>query len=833
MNTRITKMEMQGFKSFAKKTTILFPSNFSVICGPNGSGKSNVLDALCFVLGRTSAKSLRAKKMFSMIFNGGKGKKPADFAAVRLTFDNTNKVFPIEEDQVAISRKVNKNGVSIYKLNGRTVTRENVVEVLRAANVHPDGHNIIQQGNVTEIIEKTPLQRREIIDEVSGISEFNEKRGKAFKELQVVEERLKESAIILGEKESQMKKLEFEKVAAEEYEQYAKELDRLRASFATKKLSEAEGAMADLDERLKKKDVEFTKFSKEAEGIESQLDKDEEEIKRISQRLFDRTKDMEIIKSMEQLRAQVSNREGKIESNKLAVERYKEMMQKLLAFEEKQRQQSMSRAVQEVLRLNKPSVYGTISSLCKIPSKYDVAMEVCAGSHMHDIVAADSDTVVGCVKYLKDNKIGRATFLPLDKVKERDNSYLKKLLKENGAIDFAINLVQFDKKYWHAFSHVFGDTLVVENIEVARRIGFGAARMVTLDGDLVERGGAVVGGFYRKDAPSFTQTGEIKRYDQSIKGIEEENRIISGEVESLKRELDKMFGKEKEGSEELRAADEKRQKTEQQLSELREKRKDINEKKLVAQEELNRLKINRARLEAELENLKQEFGETKKVPEKEMYDLAVSTMQTKIRDVLTKISSLGPINQIAVQEFKQVKEVFDDLKSKVDKLTSERNKVFEIITEVERRRYDTFMNTLNAVSEQFKIIFNDLVGGEGSLRLEGELLEEAGLVIEASPPGRKVLNIDSMSGGEKTLTALAFLFAIQKFKPAPFYVLDEIDAALDKLNTYKVSDFLKKHSDMAQFIVISHNDATIQAADLVYGVSMEEGESKLLGIRMP
>ncbi|MEM5804259.1 MAG: chromosome segregation SMC family protein [Candidatus Aenigmatarchaeota archaeon] len=833
MNTRITKMEMQGFKSFAKKTTILFPSNFSVICGPNGSGKSNVLDALCFVLGRTSAKSLRAKKMLGMIFNGGEGKKPADFAAVRITFDNAGRVFPLEEDQVAISRKVNRNGVSIYKLNGKTVTREKVLEVLRAANIHPDGHNIILQGDVTEVIEMNPVERRGVIDEISGISEFEEKRAKALSELGTVEERLKESLIILNEKESQMGKLKAEKAAAEEYEKYAKELDRLRASVGVKRLADAEEAMKKLDKGIIEREKDFEKFSKEAEKIEAQLDRDEVEIRNISQRLFDRTKDMEIIKSMEQLRAQISNREAKIESNRLAADRYREMVQKLIAIEEKQRQQSMSRAVQEVLRLNKPAVYGTISSLCKVPPKYDVAIEVAAGPHMQDIVVADSDTVVECVKHLKDNKIGRATFLPLDKVSERDNAHLKKLLKEKGAIDFAINLIQFDKKYWHAFSHVFGDTLIVDSIETARRIGFGAARMVTLDGDLVERGGAVVGGFYRKDSPAFTQSGEIKRYEQQIKGIEEESRLIFVEVEKLKAELEKLLSKEKEGSEELRDAYEKRQKTERQLAELREKRKEINEKKLSSQEELNRLKINRARLEAELENIRQEFAETKKVPEGELYDLAVSTMQAKIRDMLTKISALGPINQKAVEEFKQVKEVYDDLKAKVDMLSSERLKVLEIIAEVEKRRRDTFMKTLNAVAGQFKVIFNDLVGGEGSLRLEGEVLEEAGLMIEASPPGRKVLNIDSMSGGEKTLTALAFIFAIQNIRPAPFYVLDEIDAALDKLNTYKISGFLKKNSELAQFIVISHNDATISAADSVYGVSIEEGESKLVGIRMP
>ncbi|MEM7821129.1 MAG: AAA family ATPase, partial [Candidatus Aenigmatarchaeota archaeon] len=130
---RIDKLEMQGFKSFAKKTTLLLPSNFSVICGPNGSGKSNILDSICFVLGRTSAKSLRADRMHEMIFNGGSNKQPAEAAKVAIFFDNSDKTLPIEDSSVVVSRTVNRKGVSIYQLNGKTVTREKVLEVLRAA----------------------------------------------------------------------------------------------------------------------------------------------------------------------------------------------------------------------------------------------------------------------------------------------------------------------------------------------------------------------------------------------------------------------------------------------------------------------------------------------------------------------------------------------------------------------------------------------------------------------------------------------------------------------------------------------------------------------------
>ena len=143
------------------------------------------------------------------------------------------------------------------------------------------------------------------------------------------------------------------------------------------------------------------------------------------------------------------------------------------------------------------------------------------------------------------------------------------------------------------------------------------------------------------------------------------------------------------------------------------------------------------------------------------------------------------------------------------------------------------MTAFERVNENFKNIFNELTGGEGSLELEVPDDIRSGLIIKARPKGKKALNLDSMSGGEKTLTALSFLFAVQRYKPAPFYILDEIDAALDKINTKKISELISNQSKNAQFIVITHNDTTMRLADNVYGVSMEDGVSKVMGIKMP
>lgn len=823
--TRIDKLEVQGFKSFARKTLLSFPSNFSVICGPNGSGKSNILDAMCFVLGRTSAKSLRADRMLEMIFHGTKNKPAADSARITVWFDNSGKEFPFEEDKISISRKINKRGISIYKLNGRVETRETIQEILRPAMIKPDGHNIILQGDVTEVIEMSPLERREVIDDISGIREFDDKRNKAQRELLTVEERLKESHILLNEKRSNLDRLEDERKAAQQYQKLTNELDKLRASLAKKRLQDAEESIAKLDKKIY--EISSGGIDKELDAIDKEIETLEKKRENISKRLFDRSKDIAIIKEVEKIKAEINRKKDRIEMSKIEIGRIDDLIKRLELIKQKEIEGSVSKAVQDVLKLGWTGIYGTIASLSSIPNKYQIAIEIAAGYHLYDIVVSDHNVAIECVNHLKKNKIGRATFLPLDKIRSRDSKHLNKFLGKEGVFGIALDLIEYDKKYFNAFSFIFGETLIIDKIETARKLGIGEARYVTLDGDLIERSGAIIGGFYA-GKKVFTEIEEIKKYSFKREQLEKDIERLEEEIIRLNKSFEQLTTEEQMGSKELMEMQKERELIEQKFESLKSKRKNIFEEKMNFQEEINRLRIKKARFEAELENLKLEFKNYSKT---ETYQLSPSILETKIKETMDKINALGAINMKALEEYEQQKIIYDDLKEKVDKLTEERNKILEIIVDIEGKRKDVFMKTLEGIAEQFKVVFRDLMKGEADLRLLGGL--DSGLLIEASTRGKILTNIDAMSGGEKTLTALAFLFAIQRFRPAPFYILDEIDAALDKPNTKKTVELIKKYSNNSQFIVITHNEATIQEADCVYGVSMEEGESKLIGIRMP
>ncbi len=832
MNTLITRITIQGFKSFNKRISIPLEKGFNVFCGPNGVGKSNVLDAISFVLGRTSAKSLRADRLHELIFHGGEGRSAADYAAVTLYFDNSNKVFPFEDAEVSIARKVNKKGVTIYKINGRTVTREKILQLLSSVRVHPEGHNIVLQGDVTQIIDMNAVERRYIIDEISGIADYNDKKEKAQRDLDSVDQKLKEAEIVITQRYDIFKKLEDERNAAIRYQTLQKQLITLKASYAHKKFTTYQKQMGELNDKIGEKEGQNTKLTQESEEVEDKLEEREKSIREIADKLIDISKKVEIEKEISELRSKLLINKDKIESNLREIERLNSLVERLEALESRKVELTgeVPRAVQAILKLGLRNVIGTISKLISVPEKYQIAIEVAAGPHVNDIVVDDEETAAYCIDFLKRERIGRATFLPINKIKPilfRDNE----LLNKNGVIGVASKLIKYDSKYMAAVEFVFGNTLIVQNIDSARTVGVGKARMVTLDGDLVERSGAMIGGYYIKSHPKFveaTTSEEIEKYRNMRREIERDVAALRSEAEELEDKLKKYATSE--SARELIDLEKTRITSEREVDEFRDRRRKLQERKVNLEIELNRTKIERAKIEADFDNVKAEveqYGEIQYVDEK------LHTLENFIKKTEMELQQIGLVNMKAIDEYEKFKTEFDEYKKKYEKILEEKKAVLEMIEQIEAKRREVFNKTLNEIANEFNSIFAKMTNGTSSLKLENQIDLESGLIIEASPHGKRLLNIDSMSGGEKTLTALAFMFAVQRYKPAPFYVFDEVDAALDKENSKIVAELIKKLSRDEQFIVITHNDQTIKSGDRVYGVTMENGESKIIGLELP
>jgi len=832
MDTLITKLSMQGFKSFNRRVSIPFLAGVNAVAGPNGSGKSNIIDSIAFVLGRTSAKSLRADRLHELIFHGGAGKKPADFTSVTLTFDNSKKVFPIEGDELSINRKVNQKGVTVYKMNDRTVTRDKIQQTLNAARIRPDGHNIILQGDVTEIIEMNPVERREIIDEISGIAEYNDKKGKAQKDLDAVDLKLKEAEIIISQRYDIFKKLEEERNAAIKYQNLQQQLKVLKGSFANKKVQTFQEQLNKFDENLAEKTELSERLNKDLEEVENELDLKEKGVREVADKLIDLSKRVQIEREISELRSQMMIKKDKIDSNMREIERLHDLIEKLQVFESKKAELSgeMPRAVRSILALNLRGVHGAISNLVSVPEKYQIALEVAAGPHMNDIVVDDDNVASYCIEYLRRERIGRATFIPLNKIRPmlfRENE----LLGKHGVIGVASKLLKYETKFISAIEFVFGNTLIVDKLDSARAIGVGRARMVTLDGDLVERSGAMIGGYYIKSHAKFVEAStrqDIDNYIDLRRRLQEEAGFIKEDVDEVEKRLKKIAVSEE--SKEFINLETLRIGSEQEIDKLRERRKRLNERKLNLEIEINRANIDKARLETELQNAKielEQYGQITYVDEK------LHTLEEFIRKTEKELSTIGLVNLKAIGEFEKFKNEFEGYKEKYEKILEEKKAVLDMIAKIEEKRKEVFFGTLNEIKGGFYDIFAKMLNGSATLELEDPNNLESGLLIKASPKGKTLLNIDAMSGGEKSLTALAFIFSIQNYKPAPFYILDEVDAALDKVNSKIVADMVKKFSKNAQFIIITHNDTTIKAADQVYGCSMVDGESKIMALELP
>ncbi|HLG23654.1 MAG TPA: chromosome segregation protein SMC [Candidatus Nanoarchaeia archaeon] len=1165
--TRINKMVMQGFKSFAKHTELIFGPGFNCILGPNGAGKSNVLDSLCFVLGKSSSRELRAEKSANLIYNGGKTKKPAKHGEVSIYFDNESKVFPTDDKEVKITRIVRENGQSIYKINDKTVTRQQITNLLSLAKIDPDGYNIILQGDIIRFVEMHPEQRRLLIEDIAGISVYEDKKHKAMLELEKVEQHLRETDLILTERGTYLKELKKDRDEALKYKEISDKLKQYKASYLKLQIDRKEDERKDLSEKAdkgkkdldelrskidklksenteKKKEIENIskeieekgeieqlKLNKEVESLKIELTKNNSrieslsnEVSKIKQRREDlkssvsdtdnrinqlkaekktfenlteaKNKDRELIsskiakfkeknkldnlveiehkvdefdkkadelqKEITQLRESQHNlirekdqitheinvikdrikkvydvekeykdqidllkdnrqkfRETTLELNKLLdedsslaiklsqgrreINELNEETAKLRAKDITIREISRGDlAIRKILELKdkKSGIYGTVADLGNVSSKYAVAIEIAAGNRIKSIVVESDRLAAELISYLKQNKLGTATFLPLNKINSKETgAEVKKLIGAKGVQGLAIDLVSSEPKFKKIFSYVFSDTLIVDNIDVATRLGVGKAKFVTLDGDVAESSGAMHGGFRERKKEAFgfkerevsenlakcekrmseleglidsldkkrtenearvtelreqkaelegeiikseksmhlessdtqvserqqkeleakeksiddgirkasndvmkknkemtdlkiekqklrnviaqlndpTLLAELNTFEQKYKELTEELIKLGSEIKNIDAQIINIFGPEKEKTEKILKQTDKDEESfsleQKKLKEIiKEKEALLKEKETLAKEfyvkfkslftKQNKIKediskndlaieknseesrqveikmnfhtLKNAELAASLAALNQDFAQYEGI--KLEMEKDEQTLKSEISKFERNVSEIGSVNMRALEVYSEAEKQYNEFIDKKDKLGKEKDDVHMMMGEIEGKKKELFMGTFEVVNAHFKTFFGMLTtkGADATLVIENEENPfEGGIRINVKITGSKFLDIRGLSGGEKTMTALAFIFAIQEHEPASFYVLDEVDAALDKHNSEKLAKMIRKYSDRAQYVMISHNDNVISQANILYGISMnEDGVSKVIGLKI-
>jgi len=952
----IKKLVIKGFKSFPTETEIIFDRAMNVIVGPNGSGKSNISDAICFVLGRLSIKSIRAAKAANLIFLGTKLRKPAHEASVEIIFDNSDKIFATDKSEVSIKRIVRQTGQSIYKINNETKTRQEVLDLLSQAGVDPYGFNIILQGEISSLIKMHPEERMKIIEEVAGISVYENRKEKSLKELEKTEERLKEVSAILRERNSYLKNLEEEKEAALKFKQNQETIKRCKASILNKSLKEKQDEIEKINLNIAKKNseiekikIKLNKFQEESRKINDTINKINLEIQQASgleqEKLHNEVADLraeiaglsvkkensenrisEVQRRSEELKKQIPEYEREIkelmEKSPALSKKQVELKKKKEEFEKLEEQRKKSYSLRSELIASKEKLSERKGDVSRLKNEISILItqieQISYGieekdfrqaeatikklkeqeKHLEDKISSlNKETIISerqmarceseilrLEKIKKD--IDKLNICPLCKTKiteQYKGVLLKEIFEETNKVNNSLNeankKLEENKEYYNKTSEGLKETikktrkkeLEIINLktaiekqeqikrlseeekakladlkEIEKKISF-LENSISKSKDFEERYVLLKQGI--EELSEMTEENintilssrerELERIKKIIKDslqekdeIEEDNDMIISELEE---KVSSLRIKEKQ-EEELNKRF-KKMFNERNL--LQEKTKEIESFVINTQheirkieDEMNTIKIERAKFLAEKETLESDNKEYLDVP---ILPLSLAVLEEKITRAKEILDKIGSINMRALEVYEQVKKEYDEVSQRCEKLVKEKEEIIKIIEEIDKKKKKAFTKTLEAINNLFTRNCLELNPKWQEVFLDVENKEDifsAGLNVIVKLGKGKYFDISSLSGGEQTLTALSLIFAIQEYKPYPFYILDEIDAALDKRNSERLSALLKKHIKSGQYIIITHNDAIMLETNILYGVTMQDGISKILSMKI-
>ena len=711
----LKSIEINGFKSFANKIVFEFPQGITGIVGPNGSGKSNIGDAVRWVLGEQSARQLRGSKMEDVIFSGTQSRRPMGFAYVAITFENANRIIPLDYEEVTVARRVYRSGESEYLINGSSCRRRDIVELFYDTGIGKEGYSIIGQGQVEKILSGKIEDSRELFDEAAGIAKYKKNRTVTEKSLEQERQNLERVTDILAELEKQVGPLEKQSAKAKEYlklrdeekdidihlflydyERLKKEqeenerqykivsgdLEDTRKTYekikekngklqdqtqaVTESLETKESEKEELRRKKETKDNEILLLSHKVESNTLLITHYEELEKQSDEEKDTKTAEIEVLKKetvqkkqeisdgqkkLEELEESILTRRKEQEScekkisgendrlfsimntssdtkEKLSryaameeqleirnaeynsryisfnseLKEYNETAEELLkqqdeakeAFEkqenlyqelekreehlqekEQKYQDEMGNLNQEYLRTKSryetlmniterydgynqsirrimeqknvnPGIIGVVADILALPEKYETAIEIALGGALQNIVTEDNETAKKMINFLKKNRFGRATFLPLTNIRRRNSTISPSVLQDEGVIGIASTLVKVEERFQALVDSLLGRTVVVDTVDhalsLSRKNNF-SLRLVTLDGELLNPGGAITGGAFRHSGNLLgrkRETEECKDSLRKAKAAWEERKEDLSELKAGQQKLEEQ-----------------------------------------------------------------------------------------------------------------------------------------------------------------------------------------------------------------------------------------------------------------------------------------------------
>lgn len=951
----IKKLVMHGFKSFAKRTEIFFDNGINVVLGPNGSGKSNVSDALCFVLGRLSIKSMRAAKSKNLLFMGSKYVKPAHEATVELVFDNTDRAFSIDTGEITLQRTVRSNGQGIYKINGETKTRLEVVEMLAQAGIDPYGFNLVLQGQIQAIVKMHPEERRKVIEEVAGIAIYESRKEKSLKELEKTEERLKEIGAILRERTAYLKNLDTERQQALKHQELELIMRRCTSSLLHKRKNEKVKEMGSVDHSISEK-------NKQREGLREKANTLQEAMDALGELSNTITRQVQKATGLEQesLHAHIANLRAELEGHKVRKENFEHRKQEAeRRIEEVKKTLPSMEAGIRALEQESPVVAQKAHELQKKKEELSLLEEDRKKAHTLKAElqsckerlldkerqlsrgAATSESLVrqieestGALRFTSEEQCQRALGEMHEKLEQNKKEFeqLQEMLlaheknisvaEANSArarqVELQVSKIDICPLCRTAITaehkqHVTQDAqntitkaeqekrasaeqiqttrekrtrvqqsvreleIAIQHAEIElirhkavhekknqlkklieeekliknelhqleqRRM---ALEQKTVNSGLLEEQYdqklLEIEEISSRSAQDVDTTllwkrrelegaqNIIKRASKDTEELEKELASLSMQIEAKRTSLSEKELQEKQLQERFKQLFADREKAQRELQERSIELSELQSEIRALDEQINYLKIGKAKLDAEREAIEMELIDFSGV---ELLDGSQHYLEERRQKAQEQLQHIGSINMRALEVYEEVKVSYDEVALKVQTVEKEKLEIMTIIAEIDKKKKLSFMKTYRAMNELFTSNFAQLyTKGTAYLELENqEDIFAGGVQIVVRLAKGKYFDVTSLSGGEQTLVALSLLFAIQEYKPYHFYVFDEIDAALDKRNSERLAALLNRYMKAGQYIVITHNDAIIMNANVLYGVSMHDNVSKVLSLNL-
>ena len=974
----LKEIKASGFKSFADKINLNLNDNITCIVGPNGSGKSNIVDAVKWVMGEQSVKTLRgSNNMSDVIFSGSKSRKSLNLASVTLVFDNTDSYLKVPYTEIEITRKVYRSGENEYFLNGEKCRLKDINDLFLDSGIGKYAFNIISQGEVANIINSTPYERRAIFEEAAGVLKYKKRKEEALRKLDKTKENMTRIEDIISELTERIEPLKAQRSAAIKYLDYQEKLSDVEIALIVHDLENLNNKFHENETKIEETQNEIAKLMGASTSKDIDLENYKQELIKTNEKIASLNKEyIELTKELERLNGEknILSERSKYESNDLKVHENitnlkekslllkneitsqtndikqltslktntineKNSIQKTLETitkEKRKIEENISQNTKQETEINykikyltdyieqggntSPNVkkvlsnpklkgiHNTISNLIKTEDKYLVALTIALGGAKDYIIVDTPENAKSAINFLKENNLGRVTFYPLSVIKPRyiDETTKNILTKEQGYIDTIDNIVTYNQTYQNIIKHQLGTTILVENIDnaniISKKIN-NRYRIITLSGESINVGGSITGGkvktnniiseryeLQKLEAKIKTITNSTeelnKKYQEKLleekelqnkifqiekqKVIEEEelrtkeeilkqsieelnkitnelnnlggivNNTLKDQEQQLMEKYYKVMSKKQETEKTTKQEINNKEKLETKIDELEASFRLNNTAVRTLENNLKEYEISNTKSSVKMDNLLSILSETyqmtfEKAKENYILEIDEEIARKNVNEYKRVIKNIGVVNVASIEEYDRINTRYEFMKKQNNDLKEASEKLLEIISELDEVMKDEFLKSFKQVQIEFDKVFKSLFGGgEAKLELtDSKNLLETGININVTPPGKKLSSINLLSGGEKTLTAISILFAILNIKSIPFCLFDEVEAALDEANVDRFGNYLKKYNGKTQLIIITHKKKTMEYANTLYGITMQEsGVSKLVSVKL-